>query len=103
VLADPNLRGALLAETCAALPSIARRAESRAEFLGGSTYGFAVWDDHPHRAEVLGFLRATRERAVALRQKIAAFNAAHPVGDHPMKVIAYVGQTILGYEEGNDE
>jgi len=30
VLGDPNLRGALLVETCSALPSLARRSEVKA-------------------------------------------------------------------------
>jgi len=30
VLADPNLRAALVAETCAALPSLSRRSNSKA-------------------------------------------------------------------------
>ena len=42
----------------------------RGEFVGGSTYGFEVWDDHPHRADVLGFLQETRERAVALNSSL---------------------------------
>src|SRR5262249_25941605 len=44
------------------------------EWVGGSTYGFDVWDGHPHHAEVVGFLQATRERAVALRKRVEAHN-----------------------------
>jgi hypothetical protein len=72
---------------------------SKTDYVGGSTYGFDVWPGHPHRAEVLGFLRATRERAVALREKVAAYNDEHPAAGEPERVIAYVGQTVVGLDE----
>jgi len=75
------------------------------EWVGGSTYGFDVWEGHPHHAEVVGFLQATRERAVALRKKVEAFNVSHsPPDGSTQHVIAYVGQTVIGIEsEGDDE
>jgi len=75
------------------------------EWVGGSTYGFDVWDGHPCHAEVTGFLQATRERAVALRKRVEAHNASHfPPDGATQHVIAYVGQTVLGIEdEGDDE
>lgn len=69
------------------------------EFVGGSTYGVEIWDGHPHRADVLGFLKQTRERAVAIRELVASYNAEHPAGEHPVKVISYVGQTVVLDEE----
>jgi hypothetical protein len=74
------------------------------EWVGGSTYGFDVWDGHPHRSEVLGFLQSTRERAVQLRRKIEDYNARHtPPDGEGQRVIAYVGQTVVGIESTEEE
>lgn len=72
------------------------------EAVGGSTYGFEVWDGHPHREKVLSFLKESRDRAVAIRQLVATHNAVHEVGPNPLKVIAYVGQTVLGDDDEGD-
>jgi hypothetical protein len=64
--------------------------------VGGSTYTFDVWPGHPHREEVLSFLRRVRERGVALREKVEAHNARASAPDaETERVIAYVGQTVL--------
>jgi hypothetical protein len=75
------------------------------EWIGGSTYGFDVWDGHPHHAEVLGFLQATRERAIELRKRVEAHNVSHsPPEGATQHVIAYVGQTVTQPDaEGDDE
>ncbi len=82
---------------------LGRRRAVHGEWIGGSTYSFEVWNDHPHRAEVLGFLQETRERAVSLRKKVAEFNAAHETGEGALGVLAYVGQTLCGYEGDEGE
>jgi len=71
---------------------------SKKDWVGGSTYGFDVGEGHPHRDEVLGFLASTRERAVALRVKVEAYNAERLSNETPERVVVYVGQTILGLE-----
>jgi hypothetical protein len=75
------------------------------EWVGGSTYSFDVWEGHPHREEVVGFLQATRERAVALRRRVEHHNVSHAApGGAAEQVIAYVGQTVLFAEgDGDDE
>jgi hypothetical protein len=75
------------------------------DWVGGSTYGFDVWEGHPLHAEVVGFLRSTRERAMALRKRVEAHNVSHSCPDGSTQhVIAYVGQTVIGIEdEGDDE
>src|SRR5690606_7265995 len=80
-----------------------RTGETRAtqsDLIGGSTYSFDVWENHPHYEEVAGFLRETRQRAVALRSKVDAFNKnePQPSEDSVRKFIAYVGQTVLKHE-----
>jgi hypothetical protein len=74
------------------------------EWIGGSTYCFDVWDGHPEHDEVVGFLQATRERAVALRKRVEAHNVNHrPPGGDPRQVIAYVGQSVIFPEDEGDE
>lgn len=82
---------------------LGRTRASHGEAIGGSTYGYDVWDGHPRRDEVLGFLDATRKRAVQLRKDVEAYNAAHPAPEGALHVITYVGQTVLGGDEGDDE
>ena len=69
--------------------------------IGGATYSFDVWPEHPHYQEVAGFLAETRRRAVALRGKVDAFNESHQGQDGERhKFIAYVGQTFIESESG---
>jgi len=82
---------------------LGRTRAAHGESIGGSTYGYDVWDGHPCRDEVLGFLDSTRKRAVQLRKDVEAYNANHPIPEDALHVIAYVGQTVLGAEEGADE
>lgn len=63
---------------------------------GGSTYTFVVSDEHPMRAEVVGFLSDARARAEALRRRVAEYNRNHPeVIARPLRVTTYVGQSAL--------
>jgi hypothetical protein len=71
---------------------------TKKDWVGGSTYGFDVWEGHPHHAEVVGFLSAMRERAVALRGKVEAYNAGSSPEAPPQRVLIYVGQTVMGLE-----
>jgi predicted transcriptional regulator len=68
---------------------------SAADRIGGSTYGFKVWEGHPHFDEVTGLLRRMRTDAIALREKVTAFNAEHTAPAEALRVISYMGQTIL--------
>jgi hypothetical protein len=68
---------AMVTALCAKLSSGSRRAES-GETIGGSTYTYDLWEGHPHEQEALGLLHTMRTQAVALRQKIEAYNAEHP-------------------------
>jgi hypothetical protein len=75
------------------------------EWVGGSTYGFDVWEGHPDHDEVVGFLQATRERAIALRKRVEEHNKTNGAPENASRhVIAYVGQTVLELEtEGDGE
>jgi hypothetical protein len=67
--------------------------------VGGSTYAYRVWEGHPHYDAAVGFLARVRAEAVVLREQVTAFNAAHAPPASAIRVIAYVGQTILESEE----
>lgn len=76
---------------------------AKGEAVGGSTYGFDVWPGHPLKDEVLGFLQATRDRAVDLRRRVDAFNATVTVPEEQrQRVIAYVGQTVVEAEDASE-
>lgn len=73
------------------------------EWVGGSTYHYDVWKGHPLFDEVVGFLESVRERARDLRQRVEAYNAAHTADDATaMRVVAYVGQTVIGGENDDE-
>jgi len=62
------------------------------EPVGGSTYRFDVWDGHPHAAEVSGALLRFREAQAQLREKVEAYNRAHPRPARYRQVVVYGGQ-----------
>jgi hypothetical protein len=69
--------------------------------VGGSTYTFDIWPGHPHRDEVLSFLTHVRKHGVMLREKVEGHNATVAAPQPEMeRVIAYVGQTVLGSAAG---
>jgi hypothetical protein len=74
------------------------------EAIGGSTYGFDLWLGHPLERETRGLLVALRAQAQSLRARVEAYNERHPVPDgaSKLRVVAYVGQTVIG-EEGSDD
>lgn len=72
--------------------------------IGGSTYGFTVWKDHPYYEEVMGLLGRLRAEAVPLREKVSAFNERHSAPEGAaIRVISYMGQTVLEGDNERDE
>lgn len=75
-----------------------QRSEGRVdETIGGSTYRFTVWKDHPERLNVASALARIRGELVALRQRVERYNAAHdaPSEQDYEYYLTYVGQTRL--------
>lgn len=72
------------------------------EWVGGSTYHYDVWEQHPLLEEVGNHLTRLRESSVALRERVEAYNRAHPPPnvERIRRFTAYVGQTFQ-QEEGN--
>ncbi|MDQ2644514.1 MAG: hypothetical protein M3020_11905 [Myxococcota bacterium] len=69
---------------------------SAGEQVGGSTYGFLIWEGHEYEQEVRGLLAELRSRAAELRSKVTEYNERNKAPpDTEVQVIAYVGQTVI--------
>ena len=77
------------------------------DVIGGSTYSFDIWQDHPLAGEVKGSLRRLRNELIALRKRVEAFNASAIRPAESTQVVVYVGQCVTdaaqGNGDGNDE
>ncbi len=62
---------------------------------GGSTFALTVWDGHPEQGAVLGQLAEMRARAIALRERVSAWNREHRPPPGALRVISYMGQTVM--------
>lgn len=62
--------------------------------LGGSTYGFDLWEGHPYEEQILALLAKHRGEFSALRGEIDRFNADQPALSEELmyRVIFYFGQ-----------
>jgi hypothetical protein len=88
---------AMVMAICSKLES-GRRGAKASDLIGGSTFSFRVWPEHPHYAEASGFLADFRAKGSALRQKIATYNEMHEAPSEEHRVVIYAGQTLLGLE-----
>jgi len=91
----------------AALVTKLRGGEPRADLndrVGGSTFVFDLWRDHPMQDEVLDYLKRMREEGLRLRRALDAHAAAAPTPKEaaPLRVVAYVGQSVVE-AEGEDD
>jgi hypothetical protein len=75
--------------------NLGTRAASLNDVIGGSTFGFEVWQGHPHYAEVRGLLQSFRQQCRELRERVGTYNESTPAPAHRERVISYVGQNIL--------
>ncbi len=77
------------------------------DVVGGSTYSYDVWREHPLAAEVYGALSEFRRTFGALLQRVQAYNAEHGRPTQYEQVVLYGGQCILersqGAEPGSDK
>ncbi|MDH5676512.1 MAG: winged helix DNA-binding domain-containing protein [Myxococcales bacterium] len=81
-----------------------RRADLK-DHIGGSTFVFDLHESHPMAGEALGFLEETRARGHELRERIESFDASNPAPSdaRPLRVIAYVGQTVAELDPEDDD
>jgi DNA-binding Lrp family transcriptional regulator len=85
---------AMVGALCAKL-GLGSRGANLQDVIGGSTFGFEVWPEHPHYEEVRGLLRTFRKTCGELRERVAAYNQATPAPAHKERVITYFGQNVL--------
>lgn len=70
--------------------------------VGGSTYGFELWDGHPYAVEVESLLDETRKRISALRTQVDTYNDAGSGGARGRRrVTFYFGQGIQLEDEAS--
>lgn len=93
---------AMVIALCAKLGS-GQTASRRDEWVGGSTYGFDVWEEHPLHDEVVGLLAAMRARATELRTRVDEYNRAHRPPGARRRVITYMGQAVIQTDEGMED
>ena len=74
----------------------------RHDQVGGSTYGFDLWDGHPLEAEVLNTLQRLRTEVGDLRSRVDEWNAMNDSGPRSYRATVYVGQNtvVSGDSEG---
>ena len=65
------------------------------ERIGGSTYTFDIWDDHPLAGEVEAALTRFRAAHSELRARVEAHNAKHGRPKRYRQVVVYGGQHVL--------
>jgi len=65
--------------------------------IGGTTLSYDVWPGHPHEQEARELLSTTRKRAVALWEKIEAYNRSHSAEDG-YQITFYAGQYLRDEE-----
>ncbi len=80
------------------------RSSEHGEAIGGSTYSCDVWDGHPLREEMLGFLSACRARGADLVRRVDAYNETHPRDPKTaLRVYAYVGQSVIVEDDEQED
>ncbi len=74
------------------------------DVIGGSTWSFDVWDEHPHKDEVYGLLRTMRAQVSELRGRVTAYNQIHRQPGRPFdKITFYVGQNVRAEDPEDPE
>ncbi len=87
-----HFRG-LVTTVCQVLRGNTSHAE-RENVVGGFTYTFDVWPEHPLADEVYGTLGELRSRLTQLRSRVDAHNAEHGRPERFEEVVVYGGQCV---------
>jgi hypothetical protein len=94
---------AMVTAVCAKIREGKTRADAE-DTVGGSTYGFTVWEGHPDYDEVLGLLGRIRRELAVVRTRVRSYNERHaPPEDAAVGVITYVGQNVIRDERPESE
>lgn len=91
--------------TVSARLSLDPSATQLAQRVGGSTYTFDVWYDHPMSEEVYSTLARVRTMLSEQRVRVEEFNHEHGIPDTHTRVSFYAGQSLLrkGKAENEDQ
>lgn len=93
---------ALVTAICGKL-SAGGRSSMPGECVGGSTFHYDVWQEHPLYQEVVGQLETFRSKARELRMRVEAYNATHAADEAAaIRVTSYVGQSVVAPEREDD-
>jgi hypothetical protein len=79
-----------------------RTAPTLVDRVGGSTYTLDVWPGHRLAEEVYGTLGRLRSTMVDLRERVERVNAEDGLPPDYSRVVAYVGQCVIGENEHED-
>lgn len=88
---------AMVGALCAKLRAGPRSAHH--DVVGGSTFTFTLAEGHPMQREVIGLMGQWRAEAQALRARLDAFNAEHPLTGPALEAVVYLGQNIISDSE----
>lgn len=90
---------ALVGAICAKLDQGKLEAAQK-DAIGGSTFNFDIWENHPCEDEVLGLLSEFRSRTHELRSRIADYNRdASPNAGKTKRVVLYMGQNVISDDD----
>jgi DNA-binding MarR family transcriptional regulator len=70
--------------------------------IGGSTYSFDVWVDHPFAERIYGLLAEHRRTLSDLWNEVSAYNAAEKQGQPVDRVTFYFGQMVTSEGQLNE-
>ena len=75
------------------------------DVVGGSTFCYDLWDEHPQSDEVEGLLAEFRARCFDVQGRVEEHAAQTPEQDrrNPRRVTVYVGQSAIRDDEDDDE
>ena len=83
-----------------------RNGETRAlpdDRLGGSTFSFDVWENHPHADEVYDLLKNQRADLIELWECVTQHNDTHTKPEDFDRVTFYIGQTLQSHGDSDLE
>jgi hypothetical protein len=84
---------AMVGAMCAKLAGFGAPGEP-ARGIGGSTFSFDVWPEHPYAERVAGLLERTRGELGALWNEVRSHNASAPRPDQYQRITFYFGQNV---------
>ena len=84
---------------------LGKRSAALSDQVGGSTFVFDLWRGHPLEPEIRALLRTLRVTAMDLRKRLEEHNKSEalPAEASPLRVVAYVGQSVQEEEHRGED